>query len=252
MMVRPGYDVNRYPLVSCIMPTAGRPRLACQAIACFQAQDYPNKELIVIDDGDESVSNVIPDDPRIRYSRLENKNTVGAKRNLACRQAAGEILVHWDDDDWMADWRLSYQVDALLTSGAEVCGLSRLLFYDPVSSRSWQYVYPGAESRWVAGATLCYKKRFWSERPFAHVNVGEDTRFVLAARSSRIVSLQNNTFYVAMIHRRNTSPKQTDDSRYHPYPLDDLRAVLGRNASFYEEVFRDEAIRLRGECVEPD
>jgi len=39
---------------------------------------------------------------------------VGAKRNLACDLANGDIIVHWDDDDWMADWRLSYQVEQLM------------------------------------------------------------------------------------------------------------------------------------------
>jgi len=39
------------PLVSCIMPTTGRPRWAQQAIRYFSRQDYPNRELVILDGG---------------------------------------------------------------------------------------------------------------------------------------------------------------------------------------------------------
>jgi hypothetical protein len=43
----------------------------------------------------------------------------GEKRNRAAAEARGEIIVHWDDDDWSARWRLRYQVEELVArSGA--------------------------------------------------------------------------------------------------------------------------------------
>ncbi|WP_159462607.1 glycosyltransferase [Caballeronia glebae] len=36
------------PLISCIMPTYGRPAYVDEAVAMFLAQDYPNKELIIV------------------------------------------------------------------------------------------------------------------------------------------------------------------------------------------------------------
>jgi glycosyltransferase involved in cell wall biosynthesis len=38
------------PIASCIIPTANRRRFVPQAIRYFLTQDYPNKELIVVDD----------------------------------------------------------------------------------------------------------------------------------------------------------------------------------------------------------
>ena len=38
------------PLVSCIMPTADRRRFVPRAVHQFLAQDYPNKELVILDD----------------------------------------------------------------------------------------------------------------------------------------------------------------------------------------------------------
>ncbi|HWF90349.1 MAG TPA: glycosyltransferase, partial [Pyrinomonadaceae bacterium] len=86
------------PLVSCIMPTYNRRLFVPQAIRCFLRQDYPNLELLVVDDGPNPVADCVPESDRIRYIRLDNRATVGAKRNLACEQARGEFIVHWDDD----------------------------------------------------------------------------------------------------------------------------------------------------------
>ena len=102
------------PLVSCVMPTFNRRHFVPQAIHYFLRQDYPHKELIIIDDGDEPVSDLIPDDDRIRYLPLDERNTVGMKRNLGCQAANGPLIALWDDDVWQDSWRLSYQVAALI------------------------------------------------------------------------------------------------------------------------------------------
>src|SRR5207245_6042896 len=99
--------------ISCIMPTYNRRFFVPHAIRCFLRQDLAESELIVVDDGADSVADLMPDDPRIRYIRLPERHTIGQKRNIGCAQAWGEIIVHWDDDDWMASWRLSYQVESM-------------------------------------------------------------------------------------------------------------------------------------------
>ena len=110
------------------MPTYNRREFVSQAIHYFLRQDYPNKELIIIDDGTDIISDLVPDNQCIRYLHLDHRATIGAKRNIACQQAKGEIIVHWDDDDWYAPHRLSYQLEALFREGTEVCGTNRLLF----------------------------------------------------------------------------------------------------------------------------
>ncbi len=98
------------PLVSCVMPTADRREHVGRSIGYFLRQDYPNSELVVLDDGEDRVADLMPDDPRVRYVGLERRLILGEKRNRACELAHGEIIVHWDDDDWQAPHRLSYQV----------------------------------------------------------------------------------------------------------------------------------------------
>lgn len=237
--------MSNQPLISCIMPTADRRNLVPQAIGYFLAQDYSNKELIVIDDGTDAIADLIPDDDRVRYIRLDCKTVLGEKRNLGGNEARGDIIVHWDDDDWMASWRLSYQVESLIKFDADVCGLDRLVFYDPLSNSAWQYVYPKGSKFWVAGGTLCYKKSFWRENPFPAINIGEDTRFVWQSRSKKMIALEDTTFYIAMIHTGNTSPKRTRDARYRPHATDEVRRLLSDDWPFYSALFqKDEAGRV--------
>jgi glycosyltransferase involved in cell wall biosynthesis len=87
------------PLVSCIMPTRNRPQFARQAVAYFLRQDYQQRELIVLDDGDDPVSDLLPRDENIRYVRLRERSPLGTKRNIACELSRGELIAHWDDDD---------------------------------------------------------------------------------------------------------------------------------------------------------
>ena len=105
-------ETTASPLVSCIMPTYNRRKFVPRALKYFLRQDYEPRELIIIDDGTDAVQDLIPRDDRIRYIRLAERLTIGAKRNLACDLAKGDIILHWDDDDWMADWRVSYQARA--------------------------------------------------------------------------------------------------------------------------------------------
>ena len=195
------------PLVSCLMPTHNRRNFVPRAIAYFQNQDYPERELIILDDGSDAVEDLIPPDGRIHYTRLEKKLTLGAKRNLACEQAHANLLLHWDDDDWYAPRRIRYQVEALQAAGAEVCGLRQMLFYDLVTRRAWLYKYPASQRTWLAGGSLLYTRDFWKSSPFPSLQVGEDTRFVWGHSLENALALPDFTFYVATIHPGNTSPK---------------------------------------------
>jgi hypothetical protein len=80
------------PLVSCITPTTGeRRRFLPQAIKCFQRQTYPNLELVILCDGEDDMSDLIPgDDERVRYLYLGcDRQTPATKLNLGCERAEG-------------------------------------------------------------------------------------------------------------------------------------------------------------------
>jgi hypothetical protein len=213
-------------MVSCIMPTFNRREFAGGAIEQFLRQDLPEKELIIVDDGTDPIQDLVPRHPQIRYIRLAERRSLGSKRNLACYEARGELIAHWDDDDWHAPWRLQYQSTQFLGSSADLCGLAKVWFYDPSARQAWQYIYDDESRPWVCGGTLLFRKKFWAEKPFAEVNVGEDTKFVWDNSNPRIITLPNPDFYVARIHGGNTSYKRTTDRRYRAAPVSQVQAVI--------------------------
>ena len=219
------------PAVTCIMPTADRRRFVPQAVAQFLQQDYVDRELIVLDDGVQSVEDLMPADSRVRYVREERRSPIGVKRNRLCELARGDVIVHWDDDDWAAPWRVRYQVERLLSGGADVCGLDRPLFYDAAENRAWQYVYPQNAAPWVYGATLCYTKAFWARNRFPPIGVGEDSRFVWAGVAKKVLALEDSGFFVAIIHPGNTSRKQTRGHRWRAYPVPAIRSLMAAASS---------------------
>ena len=152
--------IEDLPLVVCIMPTYNRRRFIPNAIRYFLRQDYKNKELLIVDDGTDCIEDLVPDDPQIRYLRTKKNRSLGEKRNLCVRNSNAELIMHWDDDDWMASYRISYQVEKLLANKVEVCGLSNIYFIDPKSKDCWLYKYPAIARNWLAGGSLLYTRNF--------------------------------------------------------------------------------------------
>ena len=224
------------PLVSCVMPTFDRHSFVPQAVRYFLRQDYPARELVIVDDGQEPVGDLLPSDPRIVYHRLESRMILGAKRNLACDLARGSIIVHWDDDDWASAGRVSAQVTALTSSGADVCGMASLLYYNPVRAGAWRFTWPGGQRPWAAGPSLCFTKELWRRSPFPEVTIGEDTRFVFSPAVRRIADVRDARCIVGIIHERNTAPKSVHGPYWAPRPVGEVEELLGDDMAFYRHL----------------
>jgi glycosyltransferase involved in cell wall biosynthesis len=242
---------TRDPLVTCAMPTCDRRAFVPLAIRFFQRQDYPRLELLILDDGVDPVGDCVPDDPRVRYIRLDGRHSVGAKRNLACAEARGEIIVHWDDDDWYPPSRVSRQVHALVDRPAEVCGSSRLLFFDPAAERAWSYEYVAGHQPWVAGTTLAYRKDVWSRNPFPDAQVGEDARFLWSGAVKTVADLADPTLCVGIIHPGNTSRKDTTGTYWCSSPRARVEALLGEDLRFYRGLLQPASALPLVSCIMP-
>ena len=66
--------------VSCLMVTRNRVDLARRAVTCFEAQEWSDKELVIVDDGDDDYTPMLaPFIARgltIRYHRIERRESV--------------------------------------------------------------------------------------------------------------------------------------------------------------------------------
>lgn len=89
------------PSVSVIVPTYRRERILCETIQQLLQQDYPDYELIVVDQTPEheleTEKFLQNHEDKMRYFRLEPPSLPGA-RNFGVSQARGEIVIFVDDD----------------------------------------------------------------------------------------------------------------------------------------------------------
>jgi hypothetical protein len=220
-------------LISCIMPTSNRRHLVAQAIAYFLRQDYERKELIIVDDGTDCIADLVPNDSRLRLIRLERHTPLGAKRNVACHASRGELIAHWDDDDWMAPDRLSRQVAELTASDALVTGARNLLYYRVQAGEAWLYRAPSDTRPWPVGCTLVYRRSVWEAQPFDEVAIGEDSSFVARLPAERVQTSADSSFYVGLLHAGNAAPKNLTDPAWQQCPLDEVAERLGTDRAFY-------------------
>ncbi len=176
------------PLVTVIVPTTHDRTEFNEAISrTFDSQDYLNKYLH-FDSGPESI---------------------GRKLNNMCSGAMGDIIIRMDSDDKYADNWISKQVEALITSGADITGLSSLYFYDIETGGAWKYTYGRPTPPWVAGATMCFWKKFWERNHFMDKSIGEDNSFVWnAPQGTKVFCHDYIEGFMAIMHGSNVSGKR--------------------------------------------
>jgi len=201
-------------LVSCILPTRNRGHLIGVALASYAAQDWQHRELIVVDDGSTPVGDMLKGLPNVTYAHLPPQPTLSHKRNLAIRLARGEVICHFDDDDWSAPGRIRDQAERLLhTPGAQVSGYHSVLFWDEVTRRASRYAHSPGYS-W--GPMLCYRRDYAERNPWPEqCDFAEDNRFLFDARSAgALVSADAGALMVLRLHSWNT---RRSEAGKHPF-----------------------------------
>lgn len=106
--------MSSFPLVSVIMPAYNARPYIAQAIKSVLDQDYPNLELIVVDDGSMDGT---PQEARrfgehVQVIEQQNRGPAAA-RNSAVALARGELLAFIDADDIWLPGKVSAQVQYL-------------------------------------------------------------------------------------------------------------------------------------------
>ncbi|MEO8494733.1 MAG: glycosyltransferase [Planctomycetota bacterium] len=241
--------VDRLPLISCIMPTYGRPRYVHEAAKMFLDQDYPAKELIILNDcaGQDFYSEL----PNIRVINSPRRySTLGEKRNECIKQARGEFLAIWDDDDVYLPWRLSYSLAEINRWRTDFYRPAEFLAYWGEDSLHDNQTVPG----WLSHPTVLLRKRLWERvGGYAAMNVGEDAEFFArihkhlgqeflkyAIRNSdRFMILRGKSRYRHMSIGGGIEPSDTTAGEYHiqPRPIADpcLRRIVKRLIATREE-----------------
>lgn len=211
--------MNDTPLVTCLCITKDRRQWLPKAIECFQSQTYTNKELLIVADG-EDVKDLVPADARIRLLQITSGFLIGAKRNYGVGRANGDIVAHWDDDDYSSSVRLADQVNRMQSENKAVTGYHTMRFTD---GANW-WLYKGYPN-YALGTSLCYHKQWALDHPFQQVQIGEDNEFNRSANNAnQFISVTagetpENELMHASIHDGNTSTKPIDRKTLHWLPL---------------------------------
>lgn len=102
------------PKVSVVIPTYNRAHIVGEAIRSILNQNYPNLELLVVDDGsrDDTLAALAEFGSQVRYLRKPNGGPASA-RNLGVREATGEYIAFLDSDDLALPGRLHTLAAAL-------------------------------------------------------------------------------------------------------------------------------------------
>jgi len=200
------------PKVSIITPTFGRETFLPFAHQCFRSQTYANLEWLILDDSpapSRYLAGVA--DPRIRYSHSPERLRIGGKRNRLIAQARGEIIVHFDDDDYYAPRYVERMVERLdrgfdfvkLSGWYLYCAPYRVFGYwdlNAIEGRChlWSASRPPSRGRLRKadravfadnylgyGFSYAFRRKVWEARPFPDgVDWNEDAPFALAARGA--------------------------------------------------------------------
>lgn len=117
--------MEEYPLVSVIIPCYNLHSYILQCLESVAAQDYPNYEVIVVDDGSrddsrEIIDAFLRDNPRFSLISKENGGLSSA-RNAGIRAAAGRWITFIDGDDWVGPGYISGMMDGLRRYPAQLC-----------------------------------------------------------------------------------------------------------------------------------
>lgn len=111
---------NSKPLVSIIIPTYNRKDLLCETLNSVRNQIFENWECIVVDDGstdatEEMLKELIDVDGRFNFLTKPLSYPKGASfsRNFGFIESKGDYIQWLDDDDLLAENKLSAQIKEL-------------------------------------------------------------------------------------------------------------------------------------------
>jgi glycosyltransferase involved in cell wall biosynthesis len=206
-------------MISCLMVTLDRLVLAQQAIRSYAAQSYPDRELVIVTDGEESYRRALAlyvealGIPRVRIiCPGTDELTLGSLRNISLEAAQGEIVCQWDDDDYSHPERLSVQHRDMIAHAAGASFFTdHLQYFEPERLLSWidwsaEGRYDGV-SRLAPGTLMMYRDvRFRYPESGPDARHGEDYVFMEKLYAAiPVTSLSGvGDLYLYRYHGRNT------------------------------------------------
>lgn len=209
------------PKISCLLVTANdRLEYLKKSVQCFLDQTYPNKELVVVNEGSinyqKQISKFLSNYNDVKFVFLDGSYSLGALRNISISLSNGDIFVQWDDDDFNAPERLTTQYKHLAGNPkARVCYLSDQLHYYFNSHylfwEDWGLFCSGGHKKYsvIPGTIMAWREGFHYRYPSSGnwCSAGEDSilAYELLEKNESEVVLLSGFGYMQMytFHGKN-------------------------------------------------
>lgn len=181
----------------------------------YMIQSYPEEklELIIVDDGEDSIEDTLIGVPNVVYIKLDEKTSVGEKRNIGISKAMYDIVTFMDDDDIYPNNSVLERVAMMLKSPSKECAFCTVIPCYDISKYSSFMNAPPIQlpmSQRVSEATMVFTKKFWEERKFEHTQIAEGDAFI-HGREHMCRELSPQEIIVSLVHSKNTSSRKTPE-----------------------------------------
>jgi hypothetical protein len=222
---------DELPDVSIICVTRDRRMFMPILKYSYMIQSYPEEklELVIVDDGDDPIEDTLFGVPNVTYIKLDQKMTIGQKRNIGISKSSYEMIAFMDDDDVYPNNSVLERVAMILKSPAKHCAFCTTIpCYDITKYSSFMNAPPiilGMSER-ISEATLAFTKGFWNERNFEDIQIAEGNAFI-RGREHMCRELSPQEVIVSLVHSKNTSSRK----------LPEFKEPNGCHFGFNEKLF---------------
>lgn len=181
----------------------------------YMIQSYPEDklELVIVDDGDDPIEDTLIGVPNVVYVRLDEKKTIGEKRNIGVSKAMYDVIAFMDDDDVYPNNSVLERTAMMLKTHSKECAFCTVIpCYDISKYSSFMNAPPMylTMSQRVSEATLIFTRKFWEERPFGDTQIAEGDAFI-RGREHMCRELSPQEVIVSLVHPKNTSSRKTPE-----------------------------------------
>jgi glycosyltransferase involved in cell wall biosynthesis len=201
---------KKTPTVSICTPTFNRRPFIPYLVHCVKHQTYPLNciEWVIVDDGTDPIGDLVEniDFVTIRYIRVENKMTLGEKRNHMHTHCTGDILVYMDDDDYYPPERVSHAVESLMeNSDVLIAGSSVMDIYFKEIHKMYRFGPYGPYH--ATAATFAFRKELLLQTQYnSEKSIAEESQF-LKDYSIPMVQLDPTKTILVFSHLHNSVNK---------------------------------------------
>ena len=199
------------PFVSICTPTYNRAHMLDAWAKYVLWQDYPKDkiEVLVADDSTDNTLEKLEElkaiMPNLKVFHFEGKSGNGIKRQWLIERSKGDIIVHFDDDDYYPPQRVSHAVKSLQESNKLLAG-STILYMWHVKEQRMTRSGPFHQNH-ATNATFAFKGKYTKTHRFADVNQGTEPSFTNGF-SEPMVQLDPLKTMICIDHGENTVNKK--------------------------------------------